>query len=172
MIWLQSNEKVPERQRHTIQSRKLMLTIVWKLSGFHLINVLANGCKFNASHYITNILGPQTDWRAFQARRSNWRLIIHANTTRPDLATMTQQFLEPNAMKRASHPASSPDFVPSDFYRFDSVKNLLGGQEFSDGEALLGAINAIFGVIEKVTLESVFLEWMESLRRCINTGGE
>jgi hypothetical protein len=45
-----------------------------------------------------------------------------------------------------------------DFYRFDSVKQLLAGQEFPDGEALLGAINAILGGIEQVTLERVFLE--------------
>jgi hypothetical protein len=85
---------------------------------------------------------------------------------------MTQRFLEQNAMKRAPHPAYSPDLAPSDFHLFGYIKQLFAGQEFSDGEALLGAINAILGGIEKVSLERVFLEWMESLRRCINTGGE
>jgi hypothetical protein len=35
MIWLQSDEKVPEMERHIIQSNELMLTIVWNPSGFH-----------------------------------------------------------------------------------------------------------------------------------------
>jgi ABC-type uncharacterized transport system YnjBCD substrate-binding protein len=35
MIWLQSNEKVPTRERNTIQSKKLMLTIVWNAGDFH-----------------------------------------------------------------------------------------------------------------------------------------
>jgi hypothetical protein len=48
----------------------------------------------------------------------------------------------------------------------------LAGQEFPDRDALLGAINAILGGIEKVSLGKVFLEWMERLRRCINTGGK
>jgi hypothetical protein len=39
MIWLQADEKVAERERHTIESRELMLTIVWNPGGFHLINV-------------------------------------------------------------------------------------------------------------------------------------
>jgi histone-lysine N-methyltransferase SETMAR len=145
MIWLHSDEKVPERERHTIQSKILMLTIVWNPSGFHLINVLPNGCKFNASHFVTNIRGPVVDWRIVQVRGSNRKLIIHAHNSRPHLATMTQRFLEQNAMKRASHPAYSPDLTPSDFHRFGYVKQLLAGQEFSDGEVLHGAISAIWG---------------------------
>jgi hypothetical protein len=72
---------------------------------------------------------------------------------------MTQQFLEQDAMKRAPHPAYPPNLAPSDFSLFGYVKQLLAGQEFFDGEALLGAISTILGGIEKVTLESVFLGW-------------
>jgi hypothetical protein len=71
---------------------------------------------------------------------------------------MPQQFLEQNAMKRASHPAYSPDLTPSDFYLFGYFEKLLVRQPFPDGEALLGVINAILGDMEKVTLERVFLE--------------
>jgi hypothetical protein len=85
---------------------------------------------------------------------------------------MTQQFLEQNAMKRAPHPAYSPYLAPSDFYLFGYVKCLLAGQEFPDGEALLRGMNAIFGGIEKVTLENVFLEWMERPLRCLDTDGD
>jgi hypothetical protein len=50
--------KVPERERHTIQSRKFMLTIVWNPRGFHLIKVLEKGRKFNAGYYIAEVLEP------------------------------------------------------------------------------------------------------------------
>jgi hypothetical protein len=39
-IWLLRDEKVPERERHIIQSKKFMLTIVWDPRGFHLNKVL------------------------------------------------------------------------------------------------------------------------------------
>jgi hypothetical protein len=119
--------------------------IVWNFSGLYLINVLSNGCTFNASHYVTNILDPLADWCTVLARGSNRKLIIHADDLQPHLATMTPRFLEQNAMKRTPHPAYSPDFAPSDFHLFGYVKHLIAGQEFSDGEALLGAINTIFG---------------------------
>jgi histone-lysine N-methyltransferase SETMAR len=118
MIWLQSGEKVPERERHVIQSKELMLTIVWNPSGFHLLNVLLAGCKFNSNHYVTNIIGPIAGWRRVQAGASRRKLIIHADNARPHVAKLTEQFQEHNSMKRGPHPAYSPDLAPSDFYLF------------------------------------------------------
>jgi hypothetical protein len=57
LIWLQPDGEIPERERPTIQSEKVMLTIVWNLSGFHMINVLSKEFKFNAIFYVTQIFG-------------------------------------------------------------------------------------------------------------------
>jgi hypothetical protein len=57
-VWLQRDKNVPERERHTIQSKKFMFTVAWNLRGFLLIKVLENGRKFNTGDYITEILGP------------------------------------------------------------------------------------------------------------------
>jgi hypothetical protein len=58
--------KIPERERHTIQSKKFILTIVLNPRGFHLIKVLEKDRKFNAGYYITEILKPQSH-RAIKA---------------------------------------------------------------------------------------------------------
>jgi hypothetical protein len=63
LVWLLRDEKVPERERHTIQSKKFMLTIVWNVHGFCLIKVLEKGRKFTAGHYIVEILEPLSQWR-------------------------------------------------------------------------------------------------------------
>jgi hypothetical protein len=52
--------KVPERERHTIQSKKFMLMIVWDPRGSHLIKVIEKDRKFNAGYYIIEILEPQS----------------------------------------------------------------------------------------------------------------
>jgi hypothetical protein len=67
---------------------------------------------------------------------------------------------------------SSPDLTPPDFYLFGYLKDRLQGQHFTDGDQLFDAIMAVTGTIEKVTLQRVFLEWMERLRRWIDTNGE
>jgi hypothetical protein len=137
-------------------------TIFWNLNSFHLINLLRNACKFNASHSLTNILGPLVDCGTVQARASNWKLLIHAQSARTHVAAMTQQFLEQNAIKRALHPAYSSDLAPLDFDLFGYVKQLLGGQEFPDKEALVGVISAILGLLTKWTSTEYFSSgWRE-----------
>jgi hypothetical protein len=163
LIWLQLDGEIPERERRTIQSEKVMLTIVWNLSVFHLINVLPKGFKFNASFYVTQILGPLSDWRRTQIGRTNRKLWIHADNARPHTATVTLQFMQQNAMRRVPHPTYSSDLAPSDFYLFDYIKQLLFGCEFTDRDSFLQGVRDILGGIEKATSEGVFYNWMERL---------
>jgi hypothetical protein len=80
--------------------------------------------------------------------------------------------MEQNSRQRAAHPAYSPDLAPSDFDLFGYVKQLLSGCQFANQDSLLQAVSDILAGIEKVTLESVFHNWMERLCQCSATGGE
>jgi hypothetical protein len=48
LMWIAPGEIIVDRERHTVQSSKFMLTVVWNLIGFHVLKVLSKGCKFNA----------------------------------------------------------------------------------------------------------------------------
>jgi hypothetical protein len=112
LIWLQPDGEIPERERRTIQSKKVMLTIVWNPSGCHLINVLPKGFKFNASFYVTLILSLLSDWRRTQVGRTNRKLWVHADNARPHTATVTRQFIQQSAMRRAPIPHTHPIWDP------------------------------------------------------------
>jgi hypothetical protein len=75
-------------------------------------------------------------------------------------------------MKLTPHPPYSPDLAPSDFYLFGHVKRCLAGLPFDDADRLLATIEGFIEGIEKVTLQAIFLEWMDRLRKCITTNGE
>jgi hypothetical protein len=79
MIWLRADEKVPQRERYAIESKKPMFPRVWNPGSFHRSNILSKRCTFTASQDITNIPGPLADWHKVQARRSNRKLIIPAD---------------------------------------------------------------------------------------------
>jgi hypothetical protein len=49
-------EIVVDRERHTVQSPKVMLTVVWNPIGFHVLKALPKGRKFNAQCYTNDIL--------------------------------------------------------------------------------------------------------------------
>jgi hypothetical protein len=75
-------------------------------------------------------------------------------------------------MQRAPHPVYSPDLAPSDFHLFGYVKQLMSGCQLADQNSLIQAVSAVLVGIEKVTLESLFHNWMERLCQCSATGGE
>jgi hypothetical protein len=80
--------------------------------------------------------------------------------------------MQQNAMRRAPHPTYSPDLAPSDFYLFGYIKQLLSGCEFAGRDSLLQGVRDILGGIENVTLEGVFLNWVERLHQSSAVDGE
>jgi histone-lysine N-methyltransferase SETMAR len=150
----------------------VVLTIIWNLGGFHLVNIMPKGFEFNASYDVTQIFNPLSKWRRTQVGHTNRKLIVHADNGSPHTTKMTSQFMERNSMQTEPHPAYSPDLAPSDFYLFSYVKQLLSECQFADQDSLLQAVSDILVSIEKVTLESVFHNWMERLCQYSATGGE
>jgi hypothetical protein len=127
-----------------------------------LIKVRAKGRKFNAGYYIAEILEPLSQWRSTEA----------ADNARPHIAKLSAQYFTENRMKSAPHLPCSPDLVPLNFYLFGHVKRCLAGLLFQGADQLLTTVEGILADIEKVTLQAVFLEWMDRLRKCIATNGE
>jgi hypothetical protein len=75
-------------------------------------------------------------------------------------------------MKSAPHPPYSPDLGPSDFYLFRYIKRCFAGLSFEDADQFLAAVEGVLESIEKVTLQVVFLEWMDRLRKYLASNGE
>jgi hypothetical protein len=67
-------------------------------------------------------------------------------------------------MKSAPQHPYSPDLGLSDFCLFGNVKQCLAGLSFEDADQLFAAVEGVREGIEKVTLQAVFLEWMDRLR--------
>jgi hypothetical protein len=75
-------------------------------------------------------------------------------------------------MISAPHPPYSPDLAPLDFYLFGYVKRCFAGLSFEDADQLLAGVEGVLEGIEKVTLQAVFLECMDKVRKCIGTNGD
>jgi hypothetical protein len=56
MIWLPDREEVLDREKHMIQSQKLMLTFLWNPHGFQIVDTMPKGEIFMAAYYVRNIL--------------------------------------------------------------------------------------------------------------------
>jgi hypothetical protein len=74
-------------------------------------------------------------------------------------------------MKLVPHPPYSPDLAPLDFYLFGYVKRCLEDLLFEDADQLLAAVKGVPEGIEKVTMQAVFLERMDRLKKCVAANG-
>jgi hypothetical protein len=68
LMWTAPGEIIIDRERHTVQSAKFMLTVVWNPIRFHVLKALLKGCKFNAQYYTNDILVAISDWKG-----ADWR---------------------------------------------------------------------------------------------------
>jgi hypothetical protein len=75
-------------------------------------------------------------------------------------------------MKQTPDPSYSPDLAPSDFFLFGDVKGKLMGYRAETPFELLVRIRVILAEIPRETLNTVFLEWMERLQKCVHRDGE
>jgi hypothetical protein len=75
-------------------------------------------------------------------------------------------------LKAAPHPPYSPDLAPSDFYLFGYAKGYLTGPLFEGADEFIEAVQGVLERIQKGTLQAVFLEGMDRLKKCIAGNGE
>jgi hypothetical protein len=66
-----------------IRDRKMIVTSVWNSQGFHLVEALPKGQKFNANYYVDRMLQPLFEGRS-TGRGTG--LIIHADNAAPHAA--------------------------------------------------------------------------------------
>jgi hypothetical protein len=82
LIWLPAGAPVLDRKKYIIQSSKLILTVIWNPHGFHLVDALQKGMKFNGSYYVTRILKLFHEGKKQQAFEATRKLIIYADNAR------------------------------------------------------------------------------------------
>jgi hypothetical protein len=75
-------------------------------------------------------------------------------------------------MKRAPHPAFSPDLAPSDFYLFGKIKTALMGAVFASEQELLDGVLGVIHTISREELESVFEDWLSRLDQSVQRDGD
>jgi hypothetical protein len=162
LMWTAPGEIVVDRERHTVQSPKFMLMVVWNLIGFHVLKSLPKGHKFNVQYYTNDILVAISDWRRQTGGTRPNKLWVHSDSARPHTAKMSRDHIGLNRMKSAPHPLFA-GFGTLGLFPFGHVKGKLMEYRAETPSELLVHIRVILAEIPKEALNAVFLEWMERL---------
>jgi hypothetical protein len=113
-----------------ISSEKVMITIAWSPDGFHAIEILPKGQKFDVDHFCSFVL-PRLSKIGRQFRNERQRkLTLVADNARPDITKPRIEFYTKLGLRVASRPPDSPDLAPSDYFPFGSITDKLKGLSF------------------------------------------
>jgi hypothetical protein len=108
-------EIVVDREWHTVQSPKFMLTAGWNPIGFHVLKALPKGRKFSAQYYTNDILVAISDWRWQTGGTRPNKLWAHSDNARPHTAKMSRDYIGLNRMKQTPHPPIRQIWHPRTF---------------------------------------------------------
>ena len=171
--WCFPDESNPIIVKDKIYIEKVMLTVIWGVNDFYVIDFLPQGAKYNSSYFIEHILTKLYEKKEIiwpkNAHRNIW---LHLDNCRVHNSKVTMSKTEEYGFKRAPHPEYSPDIAPSDFFLFGYVKEKLKNHAFDTLEDLKESIIEILSQISRDMRKSVFEEWIKRCTKVIELHGE
>ena len=115
--WIKSGDPPPTRERKSIGSKKVMITVIWSTSGMKSITMLERGAAFTKDHFINVVLKDLLETITIERPvKKCSELKIHLDNARPHLV---DDFLTNNGLERLSHPHYSPIWLLATFSFLD-----------------------------------------------------
>jgi transposase len=147
--WSLSREDVSTRARRQIGTKTLMLTVIWEVDDFHVVDLMTSQRSFNSGSFVSRVLAPMVA-KVFSRGRIPYarRLQLYLDNCRVHFSKPAEQFITENHIGRVPQPPYGLDLAPSDFWLFDHVKTSLVGQTFDELEQLLEAITEFLNKIQ------------------------
>jgi hypothetical protein len=113
------------RERSTISSPQFMLTVMWTLSRFHVLEARPKSGKLNTDSCTNKNLVTISDWKRLSIGTESNKLWIHSDNARPSSAKVSTDFFALNRMKKMPYRSHSPDLGTLKFFLFAQVERIL-----------------------------------------------
>jgi hypothetical protein len=170
--WAASRDELPEEVSPEIDAEKCLISVFWSANGIQSLLDPPKGSTYNTAFFCDQVLRSLVQGLTSRGRRKTLQgFMIHFDNANPHNSRRSRECLGLYRATRLQHPAYSPDFAPSDFFLFGSLKEKLIDFGCSSREDLKSAITSIFTEIDKETLVVVFLLWIEWLNWVIRKEG-
>jgi histone-lysine N-methyltransferase SETMAR len=118
-----------------------MLTVIWGIDEFHVVDMMPHGGCFNTEYFLIHIINPLLT-KVFQEGRKSHalRLSVHLDNCWVHSSNASNQFFDGTSHVTVPHPPYSPDLASSEFWLFGHIKTSLAARVFNDTEELLEGV--------------------------------
>jgi hypothetical protein len=131
--WSVCRDDVATQTNPTIGTPKFMLTVMWGIKAFHVVDLMTSQNQFNLQYFVEHIRVPLVQEIFPHGRnRHALRLHLHLDNCLVHFSTVAEQFCNANDILRIPHPPSSLDLAPSDFWLFGRIQTALAGAKFDE----------------------------------------
>jgi hypothetical protein len=156
---------VPSKVRQDIGTKRFMLTVIWGLDGFRVVDLMTSQLSFNSWYFVNHVMAPMIAKVSPHGKTPHARrLQDHLDNCGVHFSKTTQQLISENHIFYVPHSPYSPDLARSDFWLFGHVKTTLVGQRFEKPEECLEAVTKFVNEIQRSELEPAFSHWLERVR--------
>jgi hypothetical protein len=170
--WSASREDVPQRVRQQIGTRRFMLTVIWGVDGFHVVDLMTSQRSFDSQYFVDTIMVPFVEKFFPKGRNLHVRrLHLHLDNCHVHFSKVTEKFIAENHISRIPQPGYSPDLALSDFWLVGHLKNSPAGRMFDEPEELLDGISSLLEEIHPLELHVVFSHWVEMVSWVLENNG-
>jgi len=169
--WAASTDDVQRNIARTMQSKKVMVTILWGIKGFYLVEALPSDQNYNSTYFCELLTRLRSNLRKHKGVKRIKFFHLHLDNAKVHRSLYTEEKAEELGFTMLQHPPYSPDLAPSDFYLFGYIKMQLKGRHFETVAMLMIAIDEILRTIPPWVLSNVMGEWIERLETVIQNDG-
>jgi hypothetical protein len=155
--WGVARDEVPKRVSQTIGTKKIMLTVIWRIDGFHVVDMIPPGAF---QHRVL----PYSYDRPFASESLSGRKEKPCTSTEcspGQLSGLFSKCVKTVCWWNFSHYCSSS---PDNFWLFCHIKTSLAGRIVNDVAELPNAIIEFLNEIQPSELQLVFHDWMERVK--------
>ena len=169
--WAKSADEVQRNVNRTIQSKKVMLTILWGLNDFYVVEALPGSQKFDSEYFSSLLEMLKKKYYSSKKKKKIDEVYLHLDNAKVHTSMTTVAKAKELGFKILKHPSYSPDIAPSDFFLFGYIKDQLKNTKFETVDELIEEIHKILSQITYEMRKSVFEHWVERLEEVITKEG-
>jgi hypothetical protein len=116
MKWGVSPDDVPQNVKQQIEIHKFMLTVIWGIDRFHVVDLMTEQHNYNMQYLLSHICEPLLLGVFSDGRKSNSRrLSLHPDNYCLHRSKASENCFAENSIIGVLHPPYSPDLAPYEF---------------------------------------------------------
>jgi len=161
--WTESPSDVSTHVKRTIQSKKVMITVLWGIHGFYLVDPLPDDQTYDSIYFVTLLQRLKSILNRSGIFEKDCILSLHLDNAKVHRSQYTNEKVTELGFAMLPHPPYSPDLAPSDFFLFGYIKDKLKGVVCKSIKSLMKKINSIVNAIPLEMLQDVMQAWIRRL---------